>query len=84
MLNFSIQPTNITLPLLKCCKTVTSEEVNATKIFTDRINKHVQIQSNLKKETFHRMNRASNFLGRSFSNRDNLDNVRAMETMQDP
>ena len=45
LLNF-IEPTDIiTLTLLKCCETVTSGEVNASKNFTilDGINKHVYI-----------------------------------------
>ena len=46
MLNFSIWPTDdITLTLLKQCKTVTSEDVNSTKSVTisDRLNEHVHI-----------------------------------------
>ena len=34
MLNFSIEPTDITLTLLKCCETVTSGEVNPTENIT--------------------------------------------------
>ena len=32
----------------------------------------IEIQSNLKGKKFHRMNQGSNFLGGSFSNRDNV------------
>ena len=45
MLNFYVQPTDITLTLLKCSETVASGEVNATKnvSISGGINKHVHI-----------------------------------------